>query len=98
MTNADRGEGCRLVRPLGIIHRRGKDLSSTTRRFIELLQNHSAPLDKHDARTSGAAAPRECEPSNGRGVSNGRANGHAHADGDRGGEKDSKRPTRVTAK
>jgi DNA-binding transcriptional LysR family regulator len=28
-----------LVRPLGIIHRRGKDLSSTTRRFIDLLQN-----------------------------------------------------------
>jgi hypothetical protein len=28
-----------LVRPLGIIHRRGKELGSTTRRFIELLQN-----------------------------------------------------------
>ncbi len=28
-----------LIRPLGIIHRRGKDLSSATRRFIELLQN-----------------------------------------------------------
>jgi len=27
-----------LVRPLGIIHRRGKELGSTTRRFIELLQ------------------------------------------------------------
>jgi DNA-binding transcriptional LysR family regulator len=33
-----------LVRPLGIIHRRGKDLSSTTRRFIDLLQGEgSAP-------------------------------------------------------
>jgi DNA-binding transcriptional LysR family regulator len=28
-----------LVRPLGIIHRRGKELTSTTRRFIELLQS-----------------------------------------------------------
>jgi DNA-binding transcriptional LysR family regulator len=27
-----------LVRPLGIIHRRGKELNSTARRFIELLQ------------------------------------------------------------
>lgn len=27
-----------LVRPLGIIHRRGKELSSTAQRFIELLQ------------------------------------------------------------
>jgi DNA-binding transcriptional LysR family regulator len=30
-----------LVRPLGIIHRRGKELGITTRRFIELLQNQS---------------------------------------------------------
>jgi DNA-binding transcriptional LysR family regulator len=28
-----------LVRPLGIIYRRGKELGSTARRFIELLQN-----------------------------------------------------------
>jgi DNA-binding transcriptional LysR family regulator len=28
-----------LVRPLGIIYRRGKELASTTRRFIELLQS-----------------------------------------------------------
>ncbi len=28
-----------LVRPLGIIYRRGKELSSTTQRFIELLQS-----------------------------------------------------------
>jgi DNA-binding transcriptional LysR family regulator len=30
-----------LVRPLGIIHRRGKDLGVTTRRFIELLRRES---------------------------------------------------------
>ena len=39
-----------LVRPLGIIHRRGKELGSTTRRFIELLQSGSArriaPLER----------------------------------------------------
>lgn len=35
-----------LVRPLGIIHRRGKELGSTARRFIELLQSEgqSVPL------------------------------------------------------
>jgi DNA-binding transcriptional LysR family regulator len=31
-------KGQPLVRPLGIIHRRGKELSSTARRFIELLE------------------------------------------------------------
>ena len=30
-----------LVRPLGIIHRRGKDLGVTARRFIELLRSES---------------------------------------------------------
>ncbi len=36
-----------LVRPLGIIHRRGKDLSSTTRRFIDLLQSEGcAPRNR----------------------------------------------------
>jgi len=29
-----------LVRPLGIIHRRGKDLGNTARRFVELLCQH----------------------------------------------------------
>lgn len=36
-----------LVRPLGIIHRRGKELGGTTRRFIELLQQeaqHVSPI------------------------------------------------------
>ncbi len=31
-----------LVRPLGIIHRRGKELGVTARRFIELLRSESA--------------------------------------------------------
>ena len=34
--------GEELVRPLGIIHARGKPLSATARRFIELLRGHSA--------------------------------------------------------
>ncbi|MEX2121392.1 MAG: LysR family transcriptional regulator [Pirellulales bacterium] len=33
-----------LVRPLGIIHRRGKELSSTAQRFIELLQREGRKI------------------------------------------------------
>jgi DNA-binding transcriptional LysR family regulator len=43
-----------LVRPLGIIHRRGKDLSSTTRRFIALLQSEAYSPDTHGPGESGA--------------------------------------------
>jgi DNA-binding transcriptional LysR family regulator len=35
-------EGQPLVRPLGIIHRRDRELSATARKFIELLQAESA--------------------------------------------------------
>jgi DNA-binding transcriptional LysR family regulator len=41
-----------LVRPLGIIHRRGKELGSTARRFIELLQSEGqtvAPIGSRRA-------------------------------------------------
>ncbi len=99
-----------LVRPLGIIHRRGKELGSTTRRFIELLQS-----ERQQAVANGAETPRvECAPHrNGHPISNGREvesldaqdnghsaeNGHArdyaHAGGD--GER-SRRPARVRAK
>ena len=34
-----------LVRPLGIVHLRGKELSSTARRFIDLLQSDSQQPD-----------------------------------------------------
>ena len=44
-----------LVRPLGIIHRRGKELGSTTRRFIELLQ-HEAQHDPLNAQSGIATA------------------------------------------
>ncbi len=35
-----------LVRPLGIIHRRGKELNSATRRFIELLEREGRKLSE----------------------------------------------------
>lgn len=40
-------EGVRLVRPLGILHRRGAELSTTTRRFTQFLLDHAdyEPLD-----------------------------------------------------
>jgi DNA-binding transcriptional LysR family regulator len=38
-----------LVRPLGIIHRRGKELGVTTRRFIELLNNEAGNFDSDSA-------------------------------------------------
>ncbi|MGD9723837.1 MAG: LysR family transcriptional regulator [Pirellulales bacterium] len=40
-----------LVRPLGIIHRRGKELGSTTRRFIQLLQSEAQNEDRSIERT-----------------------------------------------
>jgi DNA-binding transcriptional LysR family regulator len=51
-----------LVRPLGIIHRRGKELSTVAVRFIELLQRQARTSEP---RTNGEAAHAE------------RANGHA---------------------
>jgi hypothetical protein len=36
-------EGADFVRPIGIIHRRGKELSSTVKRFMDLLQSTSGP-------------------------------------------------------
>lgn len=46
--------GAHLVRPLGIIHRRGKEPSSTARRFIELLllEGQNVGTAKRRARTS----------------------------------------------
>lgn len=42
---AVRIEGDDLVRPLGIIHARGKALSPTARRFVELLRGHARDID-----------------------------------------------------
>jgi DNA-binding transcriptional LysR family regulator len=38
-------EGQPLVRPLGIIHRRDRNLSETAKQFIELLRSQAAPLE-----------------------------------------------------
>ena len=38
-----------LVRPLGIIHRRGKELNATAKRFIELLEHEARRLFEHKA-------------------------------------------------
>ena len=61
-----------LVRPLGIIHRRGKELGSTARRFIELLrsegQNVESTLDR-------ATVQQAC---NGTGINGTGTNGHAN--------------------
>src|SRR5262245_6845117 len=56
-----------LVRPLGIIHRRGKELGITTRRFIELLQSQTdfADGDGAAAGASGEHAAVEASGMNG---------------------------------
>lgn len=51
-----------LVRPLGIIHRRGKELGSTTRRFIELLQNEGQQLTPLECQECLAADPSQADP------------------------------------
>ena len=40
-----------LVRPLGIIHRRGKQLGGTAERFIELLQREAKNLLSEGGKT-----------------------------------------------
>ena len=64
-----------LVRPLGIIHRRGKELASTTRRFIELLQREAQSEDLDDPhRSSGNGHATEVSHEH-------RGNGHDEAAG-----------------
>jgi DNA-binding transcriptional LysR family regulator len=45
-----------LVRPLGIIHARGKPLAPTVERFVELLRGHARDMD------AGVAAPAAATP------------------------------------
>jgi DNA-binding transcriptional LysR family regulator len=49
--------GLDLVRPLGIIHRRGLELGKTARRFIEMLQEAEWPNGNADGAELGEAAP-----------------------------------------
>jgi len=37
--------GDELVRPLGIIHARGKPIAPTVQRFVELLRGHAHDVD-----------------------------------------------------
>ena len=55
-------EGAEILRPVGIIHRRGKELGKTARRFLQLLQEHSTtslPEDAPASETSPAGAAAE---------------------------------------
>jgi hypothetical protein len=63
-----------LKRPIGIIHRRGKELGKAARRFIELLQDD---LPKGTGRKSKADPTPEAEPVAEELVSAGTSNGHA---------------------
>jgi DNA-binding transcriptional LysR family regulator len=45
-------EGCTLVRPLGIIHRRKKTFNQATQAFLELLQQEAA-MEHPEARAAG---------------------------------------------
>ncbi len=65
-----------LIRPLGIIHRRGKDLNSTTTRFIELLQREASTARPHGAEQN-APSTESNRPSTPEGNGQGRRNGRA---------------------
>lgn len=68
-------ENNELVRPLGIIYRRGKQLNTTARRFIELLQSETDrvdgtaseadpdPIERSHPRPNGDGKPRAIPPS-----------------------------------
>ncbi|MEX0979431.1 MAG: LysR family transcriptional regulator [Pirellulales bacterium] len=60
-----------LMRPLGIIHRRGKELGSTTRRFIELLQNDGQYISVFGDGDAAVNSPADAQHAH---------NGHATAD------------------
>jgi len=59
-----------LVRPLGIIHRRGKELNATAKRFIELLEHEARRLFEHKA-----SSERRPDETKGSGVNGSDANG-----------------------
>ncbi len=98
-----------LVRPLGIIHRRGKELGSTARRFIELLrsegQNESL-CQPGSARVAGepASAVEYSHNGNGHARGNGAAADFVHAgkgsatSGDRASGERAMRPATAGAK
>lgn len=86
-----------LVRPLGIIHRRGKQLSTTTWRFVELLKREAdrLPVDaagalsntakngKSAGHAAGERSPAGSSSATGDAPVNGAANGSTHVKADR---------------
>ena len=54
-------EGTRFVRPIGIIHRRGKDLGGTAERFIELLRSSGEPLRAGNGQCGKRRRPKAAE-------------------------------------
>jgi DNA-binding transcriptional LysR family regulator len=61
-------EGQPLIRPLGIIHRRDRNLSDTARQFIQLLQSHVTPAVEIDS----PAPPENGAATNGQSVTRSR--------------------------
>lgn len=70
-----------LVRPLGIIHRRGKELGSTARRFIELLQSEGQSVAAAESNSGDAPHTSSSHLHNGKGHGDG---GNGHGDGGHG--------------
>jgi hypothetical protein len=70
-----------LVRPLGIIYRRGKELSSTTQRFIALLQSEGQAVVADDTSKVKAVAHPAASHGNGASVSRNGSSGNANRPG-----------------
>ena len=70
-----------LVRPLGIIHRRGKKLSATARRFIELLRSEpqDGDADPSSAAEAATAAGSYLDVRNGHALAADPSTGDSHA-------------------
>jgi DNA-binding transcriptional LysR family regulator len=84
-----------LVRPLGIIHRRGKELGITTRRFIELLQTEGTVAVKEADATNGKRNPEGNAEANGE-VSESAVAGVAAGGGEGNGRMRNRKRTRHT--
>ncbi len=81
-----------LVRPLGIIHRRGKKLSATTRRFIELLQREGQADVAGENESAATAAGNYLDERNGHALAHGGSAGNGNgAKGQAAGENGHKR-------
>ncbi|MBI3839343.1 MAG: LysR family transcriptional regulator [Planctomycetia bacterium] len=82
-----------LVRPLGIIHRRGKELGSTARRFIELLQSEG----QHVMRCGNRRSEQDDSTAELEFGRNGHANGNGHPEVHANRKKNSADPTHYQA-